>query len=334
LAERIDWSYHLEEYAKSLDIDPVSVQVYCEANGLPFGSAKRHISTKKARLHLGKDKKKTKTRPTVKSKAQESGSLTINKKPAKKTGAKAGHKNSRTTGAAVPLERIPAAIVKKAVINMAENDTNHTRPLERVLTVLHAQFEYAVQNQINMHAVISHLYDADEMPDKEQWNEGEAYVLKRYRCDAASGSSLAGLADTISQVQKRQAEILIKRRELSSYTRIEELEIIQNAYERRITEGLTATDTIRLIEAYGIAPPISLAKEMEKEITFIEPPEEVDPDEISEAQLIAEQVAFKDSLGAQMDKFIGGRRELVETMVADADALNSGESLSEEDFQG
>jgi hypothetical protein len=135
-------------------------------------------------------------------------------------------------------------------------------------------------------------------------------------------------------VQKRQAKILIKSHELSSYTSIEELGIIQNAYERRFTEGLTATDTIRLIEAYGVLPTTSLAKEMEKEITFIESPEEPEPDDISEAQLLAEQVAFKDSLGAQMDKFIGGRRELVETMVADSDALNSGESLSEEDFQG
>lgn len=309
LAERVNWAYHLEEYAKSLEVDPISVEEYCKINGLAFGSAKRHLSAKKARLFLNGDAEKGKTPKKSKSKVPKSGSLKIPKKPAKspvkkpaKRGTGVGHTNSRSTGASVPIEKIPAAIVKKAVINMEQDDTNHTRPLERVLTVLHAQFEYALQNQMNMHGAMEHIYDTEGMPTKEEWNEGEAYILKKYRCDAASGSSLAGLADTISQVQKRQAEILVKRRELSAFTRIEELEIIQAAYESRITGNLSATDTVRLIESRGVTPPLSLSKEMEKEITFLEPPEEIPAEGMSDAEFDLEVIEYENSLGAELAK--------------------------------
>jgi hypothetical protein len=338
LSVRIDWGHHLAQYAKLLDIDPIPVKEYCENNGLPFASAKRHISAKKARLHLTEpEKNKAPSKKTAK-KPNKNGSTTILKRAAKKPsnkvishGAPVGNKNSRTTGRSDRLRDIPATTIKEAVINMEEDDINSSRPLERTLTVLYAQFENLLRNQHNMQGAIDHLYDAGEMPTIDKWNEGETHILKKYRCDGATGSSLAAMADTISQVQKRQVEILLKRRELSAYTRIEELQIINGAYEDRMANGLTATETVRIIENFGLTPPLSLAKEMEREITFLEPPAPPEVESISDADLEAEVVNYTESLGSQLENlylegspFSGG---------IDLGHENSDELLEESDFE-
>lgn len=330
LSVRIDWGYHLAQYAKILDLDPIPVKEYCENNGLPFASAKRHISTKKARLYLS-DPEKNRAPPKKPAKKPKKKEATKKAKKASVYGAPVGNKNSRKTGRFDRLEDIPATAIKEAVINMEQDDINSSRPLERTLTVLYAQFENILRNQSNMKGAINHLYDAEEMPTIAEWNEGDTHILKTYRCDAATSSSLAAMAETISQVQKRQAEILLKRRELSAYTRIEELQIINGAYEERMANGLTATETVRIIENFGLTPPLSLAKEMEKEITFLEPPAPPEVESISEAQLESEVVSYKESLGSELESlylqgnpFSGG---------IDLGHENSDELLEESDFE-
>lgn len=331
LAERINWAEHLAEYAKLLDTEQISVQAYCEKKGIPFGSAKRHISTKKAREFLSNGAKKGNSQKKTNSKAKKNRSTTIVKKAPKKTGARANNSNAKKTGVITPIENIPAPIVKRAVINMDRDTSDSAVPLERVLTVLYAQLEFVLQNQSNMHSAIDHLYESEEIPDKTEWNEGESHVLKRYRCDAAITPSLTGLAETISQVQKRQVEIEVKRRELSNYTRLEELQIINNAYEERFRDNLNATDTVRLIEAFGVEPPISLTKEMEKEITFLEPPEETPEEGMTDEEFSLEVIEFEKSLGAELAKITSLESAFNGGISVGHD--NGDEELSEKDFE-
>ncbi|MBU2968742.1 hypothetical protein KO527_05190 [Pseudoalteromonas sp. C2R02] len=341
MAQRIDWQQQLVLFAQAISEQPCTLQDFCTQNDLPFGTAKRWLSVKKAKAFLldnqpsnqSKSEKNKATRTKPKKSETKNKNAGSTKKATKPPPPPAGNQRGLKTGRHTSLQNMSAETIKDAVLQQIDNDTSGC--LNLMLTKLYAQQIHVDNHAQSVMAELEVAYE-DELEngstDIEAIKEGNTFAKKALIIQSNVASATADVIDAVSRIEERKFKIEKLKRELGHLTRHEELELIKEALSTRQSDELSALETVQLIEAHGIEPPMSLVEEMKREISFIEPVEE-ELEGVTDEEIAAEVVQFEDSMSKKMQGFMESRKDLFNSMQDDLNDDIEADELNESDFE-